>query len=255
VTRGGGSLEDLWAFNEEVVARAVATSALPVVSAVGHEIDFSICDFVADLRAATPSAAAELITEGIHASRLFLTQLPMRLAQLVGRRLGMAQESLARQSRRLAYLHPRRRFNDRLQRLDDLMAALTRATRIGLRERTTDWQTALSRLQALRPARWTALQRRRVAEITLRLNEVARQRFREQKARLASAEARLRLLSPMSVLERGYSITTELESGRVVRNADQVQDGELVRTRVWRGWMVSEVRAAGPEGMGDGTAR
>lgn len=252
VTRGGGSLEDLWAFNEEVVARAVAGSALPVVSAVGHEIDFSICDFVADLRAATPSAAAELITEGIHASRQFLAQLPVRLAQFVKRRLAMAQESLARQARRLAYLHPRRRLNERLQRLDDLMTALTLATRIRLRERISNWQTASSRLQALRPARWTALQRRRVTELSLRLKEVARQRVREQTACVASAEARLRLLSPMSVLERGYSITTDLESGRVLRNSDQVRKGALVRIRLWRGWMVSEVRAAGPEG--DGTA-
>jgi exodeoxyribonuclease VII large subunit len=246
VTRGGGSLEDLWAFNEEVVARAVAASALPVVSAVGHEIDFSICDFVADLRAATPSAAAELITEGIHACRPFLTQLPARLAHLVRRRVDQAQASLARQDRRLAYLHPRRRLNERLQRLDDLMVGLTRALRGSWRERMNAWQRVLRRLRAVRPGRWTDSRQRLLIERTRRLEESTRQRLREHKSRMATAEERLRLLSPMSVLERGYSITTEAASGRVVRDAHEVQIGTRLRTQLRRGWMVSEVR--GPVG-------
>jgi exodeoxyribonuclease VII large subunit len=242
VTRGGGSLEDLWAFNEEVVARAVAASALPIVSAVGHEIDFSICDFVADLRAATPSAAAELITEGVHASRPFLSQLPTRLAQLVRRRLDMARTGLERQEKRLAYLHPRRRFNERLQRLDDLIASLTRATRFQWRDRMSNWQRILDRLRAVRPARWMDSRRRLLADLARRLGDAARRRAKDHAARLSSAEARLRLLSPISVLERGYSITTDLETGRLVRDARDVRAGTRLQTRLRRGLVVSEVR-------------
>src|SRR6185437_12128893 len=120
VTRGGGSLEDLWAFNEEIVARAIFESALPVVSAVGHEIDFTISDFVADLRAATPSAAAEIITEGVFSSCEFVSDAADRMRQLVGQQLEGKLDDLEQLSHRLSRLHPRRRIDDSLQRLDDL---------------------------------------------------------------------------------------------------------------------------------------
>jgi exodeoxyribonuclease VII large subunit len=244
VTRGGGSLEDLWAFNEEKVARAVAASALPVISAVGHEIDFSICDFVADLRAATPSAAAELITEGIHASREFLMELPVRMALLSRRQLALAQAALRRQERGLVYRHPRRRLNDQLQRLDDLMTGLSRAARGRWRERSGDWQRVLDRLRGVRPARWVQPRRRALAELQRRLAEIAGKQLRAGAVRLGAAEARLRLLSPMSALRRGYSITTNKETGRVVRDAREVQKGARLRTLVLRGEVTSVVEEA-----------
>src|SRR5271170_2453294 len=141
VTRGGGSLEDLWAFNEEVVARAIFESAIPIVSAVGHEIDFTISDFVADMRAATPSAAAEIITEGVFASRQWVANLVRRMMQA----------------------HPRRRLDESLQRLDDLQTGLLRQTKQGVRERQVVCQNLATRLRQVRPKQFLK-QRREVLQ-------------------------------------------------------------------------------------------
>ena len=196
VTRGGGSLEDLWAFNEEPVARALFESALPVVSAVGHEIDFTISDFVADLRAATPSAAAEIITEHFVASREFITEAGARLRQLAQRRLGNAREDAGQLLHRLQLAHPRRRIDAHLQRLDDLQTALLR----GVKNRL---QICHSEVQSL--------------------------------------EQRLRLLAPENVLARGYSITTDAATGKVIRAASEVQVGQRLKTKLRQGEVRSTV--------------
>lgn len=222
VTRGGGSLEDLWAFNEEPVARAIFESAVPVVSAVGHEIDFTIADFVADLRAATPSAAAELITEGAFASREFVADASARLNQLARQHLEAADENFAAVRHRLALAHPRRRLQERAQRLDDAGAALTREAKAHLRERRHRLTQATLRLQPLKP----------VAQLAVR------------RAQLAALLDRLRLLAPENVLARGYSITTDAATGRVIRHVGQVKAGQTLRTRVRAGEFESIVPPA-----------
>jgi exodeoxyribonuclease VII large subunit len=219
ITRGGGSLEDLWAFNEEVVARAIAASTVPVVSAVGHEIDFTIADFVADVRAATPSAAAEIITEGVYASRVFVAEAPLRLRELCARQLEGRREEADHLLKRLARLHPRRRLEETLQRLDDLRGSLSRCAIHGVRRTRMNWQQLALRLNQVRPAN----------------------RLKDLKAALSRAEARLRLLGPEQVLSRGYSITMDAASGKILRDAKQVKPGQRLKTRLKSGDVTSVV--------------
>jgi exodeoxyribonuclease VII large subunit len=219
VTRGGGSLEDLWAFNEEVVARAIFESAIPVVSAVGHEIDFTIADFVADFRAATPSAAAEIITEGVFASREFVGDAPELLQRAARRGLESAAESFSQLGSRLARLHPRRKLNDSLQRLDDLQSGLLRGLKSASRSRGLIFQNLAGRFLRAKPS--LALKARR---------ETLRQ-----------LERRLNSLGPSQVLARGYSITTDTASGKVLRDAAKVSAGQSLTTRLAEGIIFSRV--------------
>jgi len=219
LTRGGGSLEDLWAFNEEVVARAIFESALPVVSAIGHEIDFTISDFVADYRAATPSAAAEIITEGVFASREWVAQAPEWLRTCVRRRLTGAAEDLAQGRARLVRLHPRRRLNETLQRLDDLQSGLLRCVKSAARDRATAWQHLYDRFLRVRPAAVLRLRREKLRQVGHQLN----------------------LLGPAQVLARGYSITTDAVTGRILRQAQETQAGQVLRTKLSQGEVISRV--------------
>jgi len=217
VTRGGGSLEDLWAFNEEVVARAIFESAIPVVSAVGHEIDFTISDFVADMRAATPSAAAEIITEGVFASRQFIADLTQRMMRA----------------------HPRRKLNEFLQRLDDLQTGLLRCAKQCVREQRVAWQNLATRLSRVRPAQLLKQRRELLKTHRHHLRELGHVHLRNWGNRLGTIEARLSLLGPEQVLSRGYSITMDAASGKVLRDAAKVKAGQKLKTRLKTGEILS----------------
>jgi exodeoxyribonuclease VII large subunit len=241
VTRGGGSLEDLWAFNEEVVARAIFESALPVVSAVGHEIDFTISDFVADLRAATPSVAAEIITEGVFSSCEFVGEAATRIRQLAGQQLENKADDLRQLGNRLARMHPRRRFNDWLQRLDDLHGGLLRCVRQGARQQMGAFQNLSERLARVRPAQLLKQRREVFEQERARLNEQMKHRLRDLRNQTEALESRLRLLSPEQVLARGYSITSDADSGKVLRDASAIKPGQRLKTRLQKGEVVSKV--------------
>ena len=241
VSRGGGSLEDLWAFNEEVVARAIFESAVPVVSAVGHEIDFTIGDFVADVRAATPSAAAEIITEGVFASREFVAEVPALLRRKIRQRLVGAMDNFEQFRGRMTRLHPRRRLDESLQRLDDLQSGLWRCVQQGARDRAVAWRNLSDRLLRVRPAQLLNQRRESLVISRRRLRELAHVGLRNGKHRFEAIAARLRLLGPEQVLARGYSITLDAATGTVIRRARDAQAGQHLRTRVQEGEIASRV--------------
>jgi exodeoxyribonuclease VII large subunit len=241
-TRGGGSLEDLWAFNEEAVARAIFESALPVISAVGHEIDFTISDLVADLRAATPSAAAEIITEGAVVAAEWVAHARTHMARRAAQALARSRDDLDSALARLRREHPARRIEPKLQRVDELQAALARAAAFGLRNVQARWTVAAQRLARLRPELLVTRRADAFRETRRRLDEFARRRLDALRHRESTASARLKLLSPLHVLDRGYSITTDAATGAIIRSTRAVTPGQNLRTRLRYGTIEGTVR-------------
>ena len=227
LARGGGSLEDLWAFNEEVVARAIAASKLPVISAVGHESDVTIADFVADLRAPTPSAAAELVVREKAQLVQHLAGLRDRLHGITRQRLRRLRERLDDVRRRRVLTDPARPLRDLHRRLDDLAGRLQR----GLDRRRREARDRLGRAaRALRPQILRTNLRhdaRHLAQLRGRLERAGRGEVARRRRALEAAAGRLDSLSPLACLARGYSICT-LPSGEVVVRAAQVAPGATV---------------------------
>jgi len=241
VTRGGGSLEDLWAFNEEIVARAIYESTLPVVSAVGHEIDFTISDFVADVRAATPSAGAEIITEGVFANRRFLAEVPTVLHQRACQTIKLNREEYTHVLSRLNRVHPRRWLNQWLQRLDEAQSRIPRRARQLANSHRTAFMSLNGRLCRLRLAQVVQNRYEVLRQERCRLDELVRHRLREIQNRIQDFAGRLKLLGPEQVLARGYSITMDAVSGKIVRESAQVVNGQRLRTRLKGGEIFSRV--------------
>ncbi|MGO8701380.1 MAG: exodeoxyribonuclease VII large subunit [Limisphaerales bacterium] len=241
VTRGGGSLEDLWAFNEEAVARAIFHSAVPVISAVGHEIDFTISDFVADFRAATPSAAAEILTEAIFSSCKWAAQAEGQMREVLRRRLAAEQRHWRQLGQRLLALHPRRQFNQRLQRLDELQTMLARCARRSLQKMKLTAGNLASRLSRMRPGQALARRGELLRQAQRRLREQAGRQLESRRQHCGTLVARLRLLGPEQVLARGYSITLDEASGEIIRTAETTQPGQKLRTRLKSGEVRSTV--------------
>jgi exodeoxyribonuclease VII large subunit len=244
ITRGGGSLEDLWAFNEEIVARAIYTSRLPIISGVGHEIDFTISDFVADFRAATPTAAAEIITEGVFAARPYLGEMQARLSELVAYELSARRETLAEALSRLNRKHPRRRLQEQAQLVDDLYGSMVRCTRQQLRQKQIAFKSASARFGRLHPKSILARWKETLTGLAERLRALNAAQLAGKQHRISNAATRLNLLSPESTLRRGYSITMDA-NGRVIRDPRQVRAGDQLRTRLEKGELRS--RAETPQ--------
>jgi exodeoxyribonuclease VII large subunit len=243
ITRGGGSLEDLWPFNEEKVARAVAACTLPIVSAVGHEIDVVITDFVADARAATPSAAAELLSPDRDELASKLRQLNTRLRQQVIQRLQRRHEQLDWLARRLQQRHPGRNLDQQMQRLDELEQRLGRAMQQQLARRRAQLQTASARLRQHHPGRLLETMAARNRDLAQRLNYCINIQLSKYRERLAILARALETVSPLATLQRGYSITLAGRRGAVITDSRQVSPGDTLETRLAKGRIISKVTA------------
>jgi exodeoxyribonuclease VII large subunit len=246
VARGGGSLEDLAAFNSERVARAIASSRLPVVSAVGHETDFTIADFVADLRAPTPSAAAELITEAQHRIAERVLDLDRRLERAARFQLLQARQRFARlplsraESRMNTVLHRAQ------QRLDDLGFRLETAVAEQLHVALRHTEQLTAAVLRHDPRQRLSQARQRLLAAASRIDRSAERLVDRGRASLSAFDARLHSLSPLAVLDRGYALVMD-ERGSVLRSAAQVSTGQRLLTRLADGAIISRVESAGSE--------
>ncbi len=218
LTRGGGSLEDLWAFNDEAVARAIHASAIPIVSAIGHEVDFTIADFVADLRAPTPSAAAELLTPDAGQLLRLARHRHDRLEQLLRHRLQRLAQQADHAYARLRAQHPRHRLHGGRQRLLQLYA----------------------RLGAQHPAAMLGRRRADVLATERRLRTIVSRRLEARARHLRELARALNAISPLATLQRGYAIVFD-EDGRIVRSITQMSAGQRLRLRLADGEVAARI--------------
>ncbi len=241
VTRGGGSLEDLWAFNEEVVARALARSKIPTISAVGHEIDFTIADFVADLRAPTPSAAAELVVRAKEEFTTLVQQHQRRLDKDLRLRIGEARHRFLSLANSYVFRQPADLIRQYQQQVDDLGHRLSQGTSAALSGQQARLQTASEKFKLLSPQTQILAWQQRIETNQRRFDTAFQQRLQDTRQRLGHVAAKLELLSPKSTLERGYSITKAKDTGRIVRSVTTVRPGTNVTTMVLDGEFESVV--------------
>jgi exodeoxyribonuclease VII large subunit len=240
LARGGGSLEDLWAFNDERVARAIHACALPVVTGVGHEIDFTIADFVADARAPTPSAAAELVVPDRLACLEAIARAAQRLSGGMRRELRVGSTRLEAARRRLSLAHPGVRLQQRMQRLDDLMRRLAGAARAGLHHDARRLAHAQARLLERSPRQLLSERRALHEALHARLDRAVCEKLSRAAHRLALAQRALDAVSPLATLTRGFAIVTRAD-GTLLTDAATVADGEDIEARLARGTVVARV--------------
>ncbi|UIP27283.1 exodeoxyribonuclease VII large subunit [Photobacterium sp. TLY01] len=229
VGRGGGSLEDLWAFNEEIVARTIAASQIPIISAVGHEVDVTIADFVADMRAPTPSAAAELVSRDLSARVQKIYQHQQQLRHAMRHYLSVRQSQLVRWQHRLDRQHPQVQLNQQSQRLDELRSRLERAMRKQLSERQQHLHRSDYKLALHSPAHQLERFSSQLATHQRRLRDAMDRRLVKASHQLALATEKLDAVSPLATLARGYSITRD-KNGQVIRSSSQVNAGDTLQT-------------------------
>lgn len=240
IGRGGGSLEDLWCFNDELLCRAVAACPIPIVSAVGHEIDFALTDFVADVRAPTPSAAAELVSPD--QSHLLERIMRLRSALIQAQRAHMqhAAPKLLNLSQRLFALHPKRRLQQQQQRLDELQLRLSGTIKRSVQNAQQQQQYLDKSLRQLSPVKPLLQHTQHIAELERRLINAQQLQLKQSKQQLAQLSSQLNTVSPLATLARGYSITFD-DKQQVVTSSNQLKTGDTVAIKLAEGGFDAEV--------------
>jgi exodeoxyribonuclease VII large subunit len=240
VARGGGSAEDLATFNHEGLARTVANSELPVISAVGHETDFTIIDFVADLRAPTPSAAAELVIRSRQEIEEQAETLYLRLARAMRYRMLMAKQTLTEAAQHGAFARMMDGINQRQQRLDDLKFRLEKAERRIIEQRRRRWEQVSAAVRHYDVRRVLAGIRRELSSRNAAMAAAMKNALLRHRSRLEQLEHELKALSPIAILERGYALVFE-SSGKLVKSSAQVQTGDEISARLAKGTLTARV--------------
>jgi len=238
--RGGGSLEDLWAFNEEKVARAIYQSKLPIICGVGHEIDYTIADMTADVRAPTPSAAAELVSPDQNDLQQAIAYSQRRMLRAMVEIRNDNYSWLQQLTRRLGNQHPRQRLLQRTQRCDELDLRLQRAMQLKTAQSASSLSNLQLRLRNLSPERELARRSDKLGQLQQKLQQSLKTRLSDASARLNGNLRALQTISPLNTLARGYSIV-QLPSGEVVTSTNQVSDKEQIQVRVADGEIAATV--------------
>jgi exodeoxyribonuclease VII large subunit len=240
VGRGGGSLEDLWAFNEEIVAYAISKSSLPIVSAVGHEVDVTIADYVADMRAPTPSAAAELVSTDKSQLERHIQQQQHRLSQVFEQHLKRIQYKLHLIESRLSNVHPAAQIRQANQHTDNLTMRLSQAINAKLNDAQGIITNATLRLQHASPINAIKDKKQHLQKVSEKLNSIQQRQLSDKRYQLQRIADILNSVSPLSTLSRGYSIA--FKNDKVVRSVSQLEKGDVIETRISDGSVIAKIQ-------------
>lgn len=241
LARGGGSLEDLWCFNEESVARAIVNSKIPIISGIGHEVDFTIADLVADLRAPTPSAAAENAVPNQQSWINNFQALEQQLKNIVSRQLNQQQQSINWLHKRLKQQHPGQQYQRLAQTLDNLDARLQRIIQSRIKQETHLLAKQDYLLQRHNPKNRIEHYQQQLNYLTNSFNHAIKSKLEKLKRKQSSLIHTLNAVSPLATLERGYSITRLTQSNTLISNSEQLSIDDTIKTRFAHGSIISQI--------------
>lgn len=241
IGRGGGSMEELWAFNEEIVAESIYRSRIPIVSAVGHETDVTISDYTADLRAPTPTAAAELVVPDRRELQEYLASIRQRLIQSIVSQIQLKQNQLRYVTERPVFKQPQHLYAQYIQRLDTMATTLRHHFFLQIQKKTKQLNQLQYQLQQVDPSHQVAQQRQAVKHLSSLLEKQMKQRLKEARRTLMHMTDRLDALSPLKVMRRGYSLVYPWNQQKMITRAKQANVGDLIRVRFSDGVLKCQV--------------